>query len=412
MGEKNTRGKKTLVSASIAIILAILLLIILMGFPAREQQPVKPVSASPLESYTGFALKFSLMSGLGERNTAVSPFSVYPALLMLSEGASGTTRTEILSTLGLSSVTDAREWFKSSSERFLSVSDPAKTYIANSLWVREGTPIRSEYMGVLKEYYNAEEYFFSDPTSATNRINTWVYDKTQGMIDKILETLDQASIIVLVNTVYFKSNWTTPFDTTYKDVFLSPKGPVETDFLSGDVQAVTVETDEYTAVMLGYKGTSIKFVALMPKQSQLKDYMDTMTSKKLLQILEALLSGKEEKVHLAMPKFDVDSGILELRPLLQQMGIRSAFNPEQADLSAMLDTTHMTGKPFVSNVFHRARVKVDLYGTEAAAATAIVIKVTAIPLQLKTVKLDKPFAFFLVDPETKAILFAGSYVQP
>jgi len=89
--------------------------------------PIAPAEASPLESYTGFALRLSLMAGLGDRNTALSPFSVYPALLMLSEGAAGDSKTEILSTLGLSSQTDAREWFKSSSQKFLNVQPPAKT---------------------------------------------------------------------------------------------------------------------------------------------------------------------------------------------------------------------------------------------------------------------------------------------
>jgi len=375
--------------------------------------PIAPAEASPLESYTGFALKLSLMAGLGDRNTALSPFSVYPALLMLSEGAAGDSKTEILSALGLSSQADAREWFKSSSQKFLNVQPPAKTSIANSVWVRNGIPVKESYIDTLKLYYLAEHYSFSDVVDATGRINSWVCNKTNKMIDKIIENLDPLTIAVLVNTVYFKANWTTHFKTVIEDVFNSPRGPVQAEYLSGTVEARVLENEDYIAVALSYVGTDAKFVALMPKKASLKDFVNKLSEKDLLKILSDVLDKDDENIKLLIPKFDIDSGIIELTPILQDMGIKSVFDPNLADLSEMFDYSKLAEKAYVSKVLHRARVKVDLYGTEAAAVTAVIIEVTAVPSeQIKTVKIDKPFAFFLVDPSTKAILFAGSYVEP
>jgi serpin B len=375
--------------------------------------PLAPAEASPLESYTGFALKLSLAAGFSSRNTAVSPFSVYPALLMLSEGAAGDTKTEILRALGLSSQEDAREWFKSSAQRFLSAQPPAKTSIANSVWVKSGVPVKESFLATLEKRYSAESYSFSGAVDATARINSWVYNKTNGMIDKIIEYLDRSAAIVLVNAVYLKANRTTPFETVINDVFNSPKGPTRAEYLSGEVEAKLLESDEYVAVALSYAGTDVKFVALMPKKASLEEFASKLSEKDLLNVLSSVLGRGGEKVKLLMPKFDVDSGIVELRPILEGMGVRRVFDPERADLSEMLDYSKLAGKAYVSSVLHRARVKVDLYGTEAAAATAVVVKVTAARSEnIKTVKIDRPFLFFLVDPTSSAVLFAGSFVEP
>jgi len=374
---------------------------------------IAPAQASPLESYTGFALKLSLAAGLGSKNTAVSPFSVYPALLMLSEGAAGDTKTEILSALGLSSQEEAREWFKLSAQRFLSSQPPAKTSIANSVWVKSGVPVKEGFLATLEKHYSAESHSFSDAAEAAARINSWVYNKTNKLIDKIVDHLDRLTAIVLVNTVYFKANWTTPFETVINDVFNSSKGPSRAEYLSGEVEAKLLESDDYIAVALSYAGTDVKFVALMPKKASLEEFASKLSEKDLLNVLSSVLGRGGEKVKLLMPKFDVDSGIVELRPILEGIGVRRVFDPERADLSEMLDYSKLAGKAYVSNVFHRARVKVDLYGTEAAAATAVVVKVTAArPENIKTVRIDRPFLFFLVDPTSSAVLFAGSFVEP
>jgi len=375
--------------------------------------PFTPVEASPLESYTSFALKLSLEAGLGGRNTALSPFSVYPALLMLSEGAAGDTRAEILKVLGLSSQADTREWFRVGSQRFLSAQPPAKTSIANSVWVREGVPVKESYVNTLGTCYSAEHYSFRYAAEAVGKVNSWVRDKTNGLTDKIVKSLDSSVALLLVNAVYFKANWTTPFETVTINVFNSPKGLVQAEYLSGTVKAKVLESDDYVAVALSYVGTDVKFVALMPKKVPLREFAGKLTEKALLNVLSSVLDRDDEEVKLQMPKFDVDSGIVELRPILESMGVRRVFDPGLADLSEMLDYSKLNEKAYVSNVLHRARVKVDLYGTEAAAATAVVVELTAArPVHAKTVKIDGPFLFFLADPSTKAMLFAGSYVEP
>jgi serpin B len=414
MAKPGVRGVKGLAAAALILAVLAAMLAVLPGMrgAAPLQSPAPEAEASPLESYTGFSLRFSLLAGLGERNTAVSPFSVYPAMLMLSEGSAGEAKAEILRALGLSSQAEAREWFRSSSRKFLSAEAPAKTSIANSLWVREGVPVRGSYAEALARYYLAEHYSFASPGEAVQRINSWVSEKTGKLIDRIVDFLDPLTVVVLVNTVYFKANWTTPFESVVRDVFNSPDGPVQADYLSGVVPAKVYESEDLTAVALGYTGTGVKFVVLMPRKQALREFVSSLSKEELLGILSELLSRDDERVRLLLPKFDVDSGILELSQLLKSMGVRKVFDPEQADLSGMFDYSKLPGRPYVSEVFHRARVRVDLYGTEAAAATAVVIRVTAVPPPARVVKIDKPFAFLLVDPDTKAVLFAGSIVKP
>jgi len=274
------RARRITGMAVAALILAALAAVLAVLPGMRGVAPVQPpvAEASPLESYTGFSLRLSLLAGLGERNTAVSPFSIYPALLMLSEGAAGETRAELLGALGLPSQAEAREWFRSSSQRFLSVEPPAKTSIANSLWVREGVPVRSSYADALARYYLAEHYSFTSPGEAVQGINSWVSEKTSGLIDKIVEYLGQLTVVVLVNTVYFKANWTTPFESVVSDVFNSLEGPVQAEYLSGVVPAKVYEGEDFTAVALSYEGTDVKFVVLMPKKQPLREYMGSLSA--------------------------------------------------------------------------------------------------------------------------------------
>jgi len=387
--------------------LTVILLIIVLGGLMLHQRKPKTVMASPLDSYTDFSMEFTSRIGLGEKNTAVSPYSVYMAMLMLTEGSSGDTRDELMKALRISSLEDARSWFNMSTKRFTDVKD-AKAEIANSIWVKSEFPVSRNYLSIVKQYYNAEQFSFVSPSDAVPRINEWVSNKTNKLIDRIVERLDPLTMIVLVNTVYFKANWTMPFEYVEKGEFHSLNGTKTADYLRGRVQARYVDAGDYIALALSYKGTDVNFVVLMPK-GDLKGFLNSLGRGGLIEVFDKLFSSSEVRVDLSLPKFDVDSGILDLNSILKSMGIKKAFIPGEADLSPMVEGNKKG--LYVDEVFHRARVRVDLYGTEAAAATAVAIKLTVVPSAIP-LKIDRPFAFFLVDPKTKAILFAGSFVSP
>lgn len=372
------------------------------------QRKPKAVMAGPLDSYTDFSVDFTSRIGIGERNTAVSPYSVYMAMLMLTEGSSSDTKSELMEALRVSSLDDARSWFNMSIRRFTDVKD-AKAEIANSIWVKSEFPVSRNYLNIVERYYNVEQFSFVSPSDAVLKINEWVSNRTNKLIDRIVDRLDSRTVIVLVNTVYFKANWTIPFESVEKGDFHSFNGTKTADYLRGYVQAKYVDAGDYIALALSYKGTDVNFVVLMPKDN-LKGFLSRLGEKGLLDVFDKLFSSSDIRVDLSLPKFDVDSGILDLNDILKSMGIKKVFIPGKADLSPMVEG-NKKDELYVDKVFHRARVRVDLYGTEAAAATAAVIKLTAVRSAIP-IKIDRPFAFFLVDPKTKAILFAGSFVNP
>ncbi|MCD6196347.1 MAG: hypothetical protein J7J82_06145 [Staphylothermus sp.] len=373
------------------------------------------VYGKPIDSYTVFSLELLKRSGLGRNNTVVSPLSIYIALLMLTEGAGGDTRAELMKALYLSSMSDARTWFKNVLNDMLIVSDPARSNVANSIWVQEGFPINKSYVELLEEYYYAEaKYvdFVHNPSLAVRMINDWVSNKTYDLIKRIVDesSIDPLTRIVLVNTLYFKANWTTPFEIVIKDKFYSPGGEVDVDYLTGIQEVYLVETNDYIALALGYKGTDIKFVVIMPKNGDLEGFVSSLKGQDLLRIFDELFSKKPVEAKLYLPVFDIDSGVISYKKVLRDMGIVKVFDPDQADLSPMLANNAKI--LYVDDVLHRARMKITIYGTEAAAATAIIIKLTAIPQELENIWINKPFLFFLVDPGNDAVLFAGSYIYP
>lgn len=398
--------KRILIMVALAITLSLTL--------ARWLPEQRVAKSEPLDSYTGFALDFLKRVGIGERNTAASPLSVYAATLMLVEGSNGSTKAELLAALRLSSVDEARQWFASALKGTLEAREPAKIVLANGVWVQNGFPVRATYLRALSTDYLAEVKhvdFASNPSGSAEAINEWVRNKTYDLIDRVLDpaSIDTLTRVVLVNALYFRGNWTTPFETVTRGAFHSPDGEVEVGFLRGRVSAQLLDTDSYTAVALGYNGTRIKFVAIMPK-GDVADYVKTLSEGELLGILSQLLSSEPASIELLLPVFDVDSGVVSVKEALEGMGVKEAFDPYKADLSPMVESGERI--LYVKDVYHRARVRVGLAGTEAAAATAVVIAVTSVRPSTNMVKIDRPFLFFLVDPESRAIVFAGSVLKP
>ena len=395
----------------VIIVLSIVVSYQLMG-PMYEPNIV--VSAKPLDAYTLFTLDLLERMDFGKKNNVVSPLSIYIALLMLTEGSSGVTKEELLNVLHLASLYESRTWFNNLLKDILDVEKPAKVSIANSVWVQEGFRVNHDYIDVLKKYYIAEAKFVdfqNMPVQAAKAVNEWVENKTYGLIKEIIDpgSIDEMTRILLVNTVYFYANWVWPFKETLQGKFYSDKGEVSIKYMRGDMTIYLLDTSKYLAVALNYWGTDVKFIVIMPKDGDLERFTNGLSKDKLLKIFSDLLSSKQVFVDLYIPKFDIDSGVISLKRILQDMGIEAVFDPDKADLSFMIKSIEKV--LYVKDVLHRARVRISLKGTEAAAATAVIVMERAMP-SIKIVKIDRPFIFFLVEPDNYAILFAGSIVDP
>jgi len=378
-------------------------------------EPTTIVYAEPLDAYTSFTLDLLERSDFGKKNNIVSPLSIYIALLMLTEGSNGDTKEELLNALHIASLNDSRTWFNNLLEDVLDVREPARTSIANSVWIQEEFPINDEYINVLEKFYFAEARlvdFVGEPFQATKAINKWIKNKTYGLIKEVISPgdIDEATRIVLVNTLYFYAEWLKPFEEIVPGDFYSCKGVINIDYMKSTMDIHLLDTHEFLAIALSYKGTDIKFVIVMPKDGDLENFTNNLSKDKLLNIFEDLLSSTEVSVELYLPKFDIDSGSMSYKKILQDMGIRKVFDPRYADLSPMVESRERI--LYVKDVLHRARVRVDLKGTEAAAATAVVMVLSAVMQPPKIIKINKPFMFFLLEPDNNAILFAGSIIDP
>jgi len=399
----------------LATVLVIILLNLVLGLAFLMHRHDNAVYAKSLDSYLVFSLDLIEGLKLGKKNVAFSPLNVYAALLMLAEGSGGNTRAELLNALHLSSLDDARNWFNGLLKDLLDVSRPAKIDVANSIWIQDGFSVNKSYVNSLKRYYLAEVMyadFEHDPLGAAERINKWVCDKTHKLIDMIVDrrSIDSMTRIVLINTIYFKANWKKPFEEVVLGDFHIGNKVVKVYYLRGTTKVRLLRERNYTALSLDYKGTDVKFVVIMPNDGNLVDFIKGLDKDGLLGILNKLFSSEQVTVNLYLPKFDVDSDILSLKEVLYKLGVRSVFDPHRADLSPMVEGGQKI--LYVRDVLHRARVKVDLKGTEAAAATAVTVVLTAVPVEHPTVKIDKPFIFLLVEPKSYTILFIGSITNP
>ncbi|MBR0063309.1 MAG: serpin family protein [Oscillospiraceae bacterium] len=328
-------------------------------------------------------------------NAVISPLSAYIALAMCAEGADGATKTEFENLIG----SDTRRVANILLDRLST--DENEFSSANSAWVGWNSQLREQYLNDLVMYYGAEAYLTDFDISI---MNEWVNEKTNGLIPSVFsDELDPMTRLVLINTLYMKAKWASPFDAgvTYTDLFHAEGGDKEAEFMHKTAHFEYLSGDNYEGVVLPYKGWGMKFIALKPTSGTVSDLVNTLEG--------VNPEGESRKIFLSMPKFDVDYTI-ELTEPLQALGLSGAFTDE-ADFSLMSE------EPLkVSSILQKVKVTVDEDGTEAAAATVVEMVATSAapgfveePYELR---LDEPFVYMIVESESNAPLFMGVMNDP
>ncbi len=330
-----------------------------------------------------------------DKNYVFSPFSVKTALMMAANGADGETLDELLTMLGVTSLSDENALLKSATERY-NKSDSLKISVSNSAWInkdRAKGAFLPSYTEVLSGAFDSRTDSVTD-SDAVKKINGWVSDKTNGKITSVTDSPE--FIAMLINAVYFKGSWLTPFsaNTTRKDKFTDKNGDdTEIDFMHATGYYPYAETDGVTLVSLPYRtdGDSISMYLLMAD----KPYCP-----------EKVISSSELSdtyMRLSVPKFKIEYGG-ELSAMLKALGIKKAFS-DGADFSKMF-----TEPLLIDKVIHKAYINVDEEGTEAAAVTAVSFGATSsMRPEPIDVSFSKPFAFAIRDNTSGEILFMGSF---
>ena len=349
-------------------------------------------------SKTGFALSFvknvDAVSAEGD-NLVVSPYSAGVALSMLAEGAEGETKAELDNALNGC-------LFRGNE---LTQSDSVTVASSNSVWIDDDFSVRNHYVGLLEKDYDAlaTTLNFADPATV-HAINNWCSEHTQGKITEMFGTLPSNTVMVLANALYFKASWENPFNArlTKDDVFHGLSGDQTVRMMNRKGMYNYAEYQGAQIIELPYSiddGYSM-FVVLPPKDMKTKNlsqYLNESVYKSAMDMLEPA------EVKFSLPKMKLETS-LSLNPVIKRMGAESAFSAA-ADFKGI----SLSGPLAVSEAKQKCYIDVTEIGTEAAAVTTISLALTAFrpEINVKVMKVDRPFLFFIVDKKGDNVLFAG-----
>ena len=357
----------------------------------------------------GFNLLAELLKQDPGESVFVSPLSVSTALAMTYNGAAGETQQAMAKALRLEGM-DLEEVNRGSAALFRSLgglNPEVELNIANSLWVRQGVEFRPDFLERNREHFGAEiaSLDFNDP-EARQTINQWVDTNTNGKIKKIIEQIERNDVMFLINTIYFNGTWLFPFDKekTTERVFHLPDGTQKQHpMMSQAGKFLYLKGENFQAVRLPYRKPQIGMYVFLPDpDSSLEGFLSGLNA----QGWETWMSQFEEGGgDIVLPRFKLEYES-KLNDALTALGMGIAFGGS-ADFSAMSPAPGL----YIDRVKHKAVVEVNEEGTEAAAATMVVMNVSAPGLTFDFV-VDRPFFFAIRDENTGTMLFMGAVFKP
>ena len=355
-----------------------------------------------------------------DENAVLSPASIVLALAMARAGARGDTAAEMDEILRGAASDEHAGWLNALDAALAARSGTFKDRfskdadvllrIANQSFAQAGFPWEDAYLDALAARFGAGLRLvdFRQHAEETRLdINAWVSDQTEERIPELLPqgSVDALTRLVLVNAIYLKAAWFVPFheDLTAPGRFTRLDGSrVDVPTMHGTSSFHYAEGKDWQAVELPYVGRQLAMLIILP--DDLPAFEAALDGAGLEAITAAL---EEQRVKLSLPRFGIESE-LKLRQVLVEMGMPLAFDPGGADFSGITTVDDL----YISDVIHQANIDLDEEGTEAAAATGIVMNVTSMPPEPVPMTVDRPFLFALRDLETGAILFLGRVVEP
>jgi len=425
--------KKTMICAAVLCMIVCAFFAGCTGTP-DSGQPIKPTPTtgtpetgsaveSVIEANNMFAFDIygQLTAKTGEdKNLFLSPFSISSALALTYEGAKGETSDQIRSVFHFpEDITTLRDGYLSVNTG-INAGDPEyELNVANALWAEKTYQFLDSYINTADKYYSAKTTnldFINQPEESRLTINGWAEEKTNDRIKDLIPQgmIDPLTRLVITNAIYFKGTWVLQFDEnkTSEADFTTPSGDiVKVDMMQRtDEDAVYgyAETDELQVLKMPYEhesGKELSMFVILPKENDLRAAEDVLSEGKL-ESIENSIGSKRVKVFF--PKFKLETEY-QMSDTLAEMGMPVAFTGG-ADFSGMDGTNNL----FISDVVHKAFIEVNEEGTEAAAATAVVMKLTAVVEEdpVPVFMADHPFVFLIQDDDTGNILFIGRISNP
>jgi len=356
----------------------------------------------------------------GDGNIFFSPFSISSALAITYEGARGTTAEEIRSVFHFpENQSVMRSGFSGVIAGINSKANAYTLRTANALWAEQTYPFLTDYISAAEQYYGAKTTnldFINKPDDSRVTINTWVEDQTEDRIKDLLQpgTIDPLTRLVITNAIYFKGTWVAQFDeekTTDADFRTGTGSIVRVPMMQRtdeDARYGYAETDMLQALSMPYEsgdGKELSMMVILPKDDDPALVEQSLNTSMLSSLQDSL---RTRRVIVYFPKFVMETKY-SLPSVLSAMGMPTAFT-SGADFSGMDGTRNL----YIDDVVHQAFVEVNEEGTEAAAATAVVMQLSAMPMEEPTpvFRADHPFIFLIQENETGNILFMGRVTHP
>lgn len=350
-------------------------------------------------------------------NVFFSPYSIASALAMVSTGARNETEAQMIKCLHLS--TDQQRNTTLHRDLMTSLLHQPKGYdirVANALWGQNAHPFKGDFVTGLQRSFRAEGRtldFAGEAEQSRATINQWVERQTNQKIKDLLPagSITGLTRLVLTNAIYFKGTWQTPFNksaTRPADFFITGDDKVKTEMMARTASMRYSENDLFQALELPYAGDRLSMVILLPrKRNNLADAETQLNSSMVSQLVQKMTSPK---VILNLPRIKTTYE-KSLSSTLKSMGMTDAFDAGKADLSGIDGTRELS----ISEVYHKAFCEINEEGTEAAAATGVVVARAAAPINQPPpveFKADHPYLYMIRDRQTGSILFMGRVADP
>jgi len=398
--------------------LFILLVVVVTAAGCRVEKGEQALIVEPTameDSNNEFALDLYAKLKDEPRNLFFSPYSISTALAMTYAGARGETEKQMAEVLHFTLEQKYLHPAFSKLQRSLNERGGKGAYeltVSNALWGQKGYGFLKEFLEIIKTNYDGglnEVNFVGATESARKTINAWVERETNNKIKDIIGpgVLSSMTRLVLTNAIYFKGNWARQFekDRTKEAPFTLLSGEkVNIPMMNQKAEFNYMESEDFQGLELPYMDNELSMFILLPKEIEgLSELEKSFTAENLSNWTGKLHKGE---VIVSVPKFKMTCQF-GLADILKSMGMKDAF-------SGKADFSGMTGKRdlFISAVIHKAFVDVNEEGTEAAAATAVVMRMTSIGPQIPVFRADHPFVFLIRDNHSGSILFIGRVMNP
>ena len=405
----------------IAVMLALALLLtacaqgnaddLMQNVPAKAVD-VLPDMDSGAAAAADFGVRLFQASVEEGKNTLISPLSVLYALAMTANGADGNTLAQMEQVLGME--TEALNSFMRAYLDLLPESKVYKLSLANSIWFKDDPRFQVEqsFLQTNADYYGADAYKAAFDEATRNDINNWVKEHTDGMIPEILDEIPEDAVMYLVNALAFDAEWQEIYEghQVWEGEFCLEDGTPRTVDLMHSEENRYLEDELATGFIKYYKDKQYAFAALLPNEGvTVKEYVDSLTGEHLMKLLS---NPEKVTVFATMPKFETEYSV-EMSEALMEMGMTDAFDYRISDFSR-LGTYDADGLNIcINRVLHKTFISVSEKGTRAGAATAVEMVAEGALLieDYKTVTLDRPFVYMLIDCQTNLPFFIGTMMD-